>query len=269
MKKEILSWLKYDRNFNTGILLYFKYGRNRVLTQKLNMQGNTKANLEELLEEFRKMAELSIVEFNKLMSKPVKVVSSKTATPKIEEKKGPALEVKKKVVPESHAKSVEPTAAKQNVKLRDEFPFLNDPACPSELKVLVSDKITAHYNYLEGRKDLFTAKTNKEQLAAAKKTVESFLENKMIYQELDHYKKHIQILGRHKLFERVKRLEEFNNMRTEDLCELRDNISHSIWRNDKLIKDGKNPKLNQSRTEKIENYSWEFAEIEKIIDVRK
>ena len=146
---------------------------------------------------------------------------------------------------------------------------MNDPKCPDELKILISDRITAHYKYLEGRKDLFTAKTKHEKFTAANKTVESFLENRAIWQELDHYNKHGVVLGQHKLFFRFNKLVELNAKTTEELCDLRENIEHSIWRNNDLIEKGAKPHLNNNRLEKIEDYEWEIVEIQKIIDVRK
>lgn len=146
---------------------------------------------------------------------------------------------------------------------------MNDPKCPDELKILISDRITAYYKYLEGRKDLFTAKTLEEKFQAARKTVESDLDNKAMWQELNHYNKHGVVLGVHKLFFRFNKHIELNSKTTEELCDLRENTENSIWRNNHLIDEGKKPHLNNNRLEKIEDYEWELVEIQKIIDVRK
>lgn len=88
MLKEVKKWLTQDRNFNTGILLYYKYGNNKALMRAFNLQGETKGNVEALHEAFRKMIGASFEEFSKLMKKPVKAsaAAKKTETPKETEK---------------------------------------------------------------------------------------------------------------------------------------------------------------------------------------
>lgn len=256
MKNAINNWLVHDRKFNSGVILYHKYGKNRILKNKFNLQGKTKANEADLLEEFRIMTGRTVQEFNKILVSPVKPIINELSD---EEKKEEIPEVIK----------VEKPKKNERQKLREEFPFLSDPRCPNELKILIADKLTAYHAYVEAHGNLFTAITSEEQFAAASATVENWLENQAIYKELDFYKKHSEILGEHKLFEKMAIIEGFNKLSTEGLCKLRENKDHSIWRNEKLIEENKRPDLTKSRIDKIEQYKWELEQIELIIDTRK
>ena len=98
IQKEVKKWLTHDRNFNTGIQLYFKYGNNKALMRAFNMSGETKNNVEALHEAFRKMIGANFEDFSKMMKKPVKTSApaKKPETPKKTEKVDPPKEAEKK-----------------------------------------------------------------------------------------------------------------------------------------------------------------------------
>lgn len=110
-----------------------------------------------------------------------------------------------------------------NTKMRDEFAFLNEKDCPSELKILVADKMTAYKNYTEAQAKL-TAHANKEiELTEdevselTKSSVENFEENQNIYNELNHYKETKEILGVHPIFNKLKMEREVAAMDNKEL----------------------------------------------------
>jgi len=51
----------------------------------------------------------------------------------------------------SQAETIQPvpTSSKPKRKLRDDYPFLADPTCPPELKIIIGDKITSYHNYCD------------------------------------------------------------------------------------------------------------------------
>lgn len=259
MQKEILDWLKHDRKFNTGVLLYFRYGRNRSYINMFNLQGETKQNQETLLEEFRQMLGKSIVEFNKLIKQPVrqkKIDNRQEIKEIIQANNSPeAIEIRQKV--------------KNEQKLRDEFPFLNSPDCPNELKILVADKITAFRAYKESHKELFTTGTSNEKFTAVKNTVENYIMNRKIYDELNYYKQHNKLLGEHPVFARVKMIDELQETNTVGLTRLKDNLKKYIRRNKENIDKKDKPHLNKKRLDAISEFEWELAEVEKILATRK
>lgn len=132
-----------------------------------------------------------------------------------------------------------PEEVKQAVKLRDEFPFLNDADCPNEFKILVADKFTAYHNFIEGRKELkdLVAKgaSNEELFGIAKKTVENFKLNLDIYDELNYYKEHKQILGNHSIFAEKMLEEAVNAMSTVELTKRQKNLRSYVSRDQKAF----------------------------------
>ena len=90
----------------------------------------------------------------------------------------------------------------ERVVLRNEFPFLSEPGCPEEFKILVADMITAHSRYMKGHDRLFEVanKDNETCFAAARETVENYIDNREMWEELEHYKKTGEILGKHRVF---------------------------------------------------------------------
>lgn len=114
-------------------------------------------------------------------------------------------------------------AAQEGLKIRDEYPFLNDPNCPDEFKILVADKITAWREYARKHADLqlitgvdldseeipdeekeaakaaFEAMPEDEKEAhvyeLAKAAVADFQLNADIKKELDFYRESGRILG--------------------------------------------------------------------------
>src|SRR5690606_20583789 len=73
-------------------------------------------------------------------------------------------------------------------RVRNDWPFLSDPDCPPELKLLISDKITAYRNCIESYNKLPDCVTPVEQLNAARNLVTNFVENHDIYKELKYFK---------------------------------------------------------------------------------
>src|SRR5690606_34407985 len=135
--------------------------------------------------------------------------------------------------------------------LRADYTFLSEPGTPPELKVLVSNKITAYHEYKAAHAKLFDCTTLDEDLNTVRNLVENYIENHAIHQELSHYQKNRSILGKHPIFEEMQRLKHFRNLSTVDLYKRKRNIEHNIWRIEKLIAEGKKPHLDFDRRRKI------------------
>src|SRR5690606_4957300 len=85
-------------------------------------------------------------------------------------------------------------------KIRSDWPFLADPECPPELKLLISDKITAYRNCIQEYENLPKAISASEQLNTVRSLVTNFIANHDIYKELKYYKDTGKVLGEHKVF---------------------------------------------------------------------
>ncbi|TSA24353.1 MAG: hypothetical protein D4R67_11960 [Bacteroidetes bacterium] len=150
-------------------------------------------------------------------------------------------------------------------RLRDDFPFLSSADCPAELKILVADKITAYHAYREAHKLLFEADCREKTFSAARDLVENYLENQLIYEELNYYKKHGKILGRHKIFNHLKRVEEIRTMKIGDLVRLKIRLSNNLVRNRKNLKNQPGHQDSGKRLERITQMELELTEVNRLL----
>ncbi|MGJ1419981.1 hypothetical protein ACR79T_10170 [Sphingobacterium spiritivorum] len=151
-------------------------------------------------------------------------------------------------------------------KLRTEWNFLSDHDCPAELKLLITDKITAYRNCIDTYGKLSDATSKDQQLANVRYLVQNFINNHSIYLELKHYRDHKKILGRHAVFEQYNRIKEIRQLPTLDLFKKKKNIEHAIWRNSKKIKTEKRSDLLLQRQEKIKELQIQLSEVIRLLE---
>ncbi|MFA9191126.1 hypothetical protein AAGV28_07055 [Flavobacterium sp. FZUC8N2.13] len=124
---------------------------------------------------------------------------------------------------EALKEKVNELTAVTGTSIREEFPFLNDSACPNELKILVADKITAWKIYQEKHAqllqiesgELVVSKEEQSEIAEAAKV--AFEENQAIYDELNVYKETGKLLGKHSIFKTLQFQREVDEMSPEQL----------------------------------------------------
>lgn len=150
-------------------------------------------------------------------------------------------------------------------KLRDDYTFLSEPGTPPELKVLVSNKITAYHHYKSAHAKLFENLPEDQEFANVRNLVENYIENHAIHQELAHYQKNRTILGKHPIFEEMQRLKKYRHTNSVELFKQKKRIEHNIWRIKKLIESGDKPHLRVERLAKIKAYELELSEIDRFI----
>lgn len=78
MKETILSFLQGIRDFSEGVILYEQYGNNNVLKFRLRTWGQTEQSYAILIEELRKIADISVEELERLPRKAYSAVRKKT-----------------------------------------------------------------------------------------------------------------------------------------------------------------------------------------------
>lgn len=169
------------------------------------------------------------------------------------------------IVFSSHAHP-ETSKDKSRSIIRTRWAFLSDPDCPHELKILVSDKITAYRNCVEQYDKMLQATTSEQLLQAVRSLVTNFIENHEIFKELEYYKAHKKVLGKHPIFEQMNRIKQFRKLKTLELIKLKENLEHKIWRNKANIKKGDRPDLDDSRKAKIRQYEMELAEVLRLLE---
>jgi len=173
---------------------------------------------------------------------------------------------------ESNTETRNPKPATRNgFILREEFPFLGQKDCPDELKVLVADMITSHKNYVEGHERLYYVvdKSNEECYRAAEAVVENYLNNRMIWEELETYKKTGRVLGVHPAFERFSRRKEIEEMGAEQLMKEYRTLPRNIARAKKMIKDNKDSEANKDRMDRIVKQEEDLKMVKRIMGVTK
>lgn len=151
-------------------------------------------------------------------------------------------------------------------KLRDDFPFLNAPDCPFELKILAANKLTAFYNFKNAHAALFDCTSNEEQFLTAKRLVENFIDNQLIWKELHHYKTTNKLLGQHPVFKELNRIKEMRKSSPIELVEKKSKLEHNIWRIESQIQKGDKPHLQVEREKRLQLRKNELAEIERLIE---
>lgn len=188
-RKEITAWLCSPRDWVEGVALYQRHGANLRLKRLFAVDDTTNVRTM-LVDELRKLAGLTEAEFERLPR-----LARGCAAPEPEPVPAPAAPV---IVFDGSEYAPTTDTQKEMIRFRDRFPFLNSPDCPDVLKVLVADLFTAHAEYVEAHKRLQALGDEESAEAAAdcEKVVSAYLANREIWEELDYYKEHGEILGK-------------------------------------------------------------------------
>lgn len=231
MKDETLKFFKNlpkqeAIQFNEALSLFRRSaGANSRILIQMNSHGYSPGRLETLLHELKKMHGITekelamplVVEVNNLeviISDRLSFLSPKDSLLKVVD------DIAVTSIADVFLKA--PEEVKNEIKLRDDFPFLNSPDCPNEFKILTADKLTHYHNYVDAHKALLVAipegeeggvlaepvaLTNDEIFILAKAAVENFTANQDIYNELECYKNTGKLLGKHPLIVVLKKKE--------------------------------------------------------------
>ncbi len=114
---------------------------------------------------------------------------------------------------------------------------------------------------------LFLAKTPEDLLEASRDTVEKYLENRLIIDELEYYKKNHQILGKHPIFSWIRRSDEIRGMKIGDLVNLKIRLENNLVRNRKKVRTEKNHPQTASRIERIKEMEKELSEVNRLLNL--
>ena len=140
--------------------------------------------------------------------------------------------------------------------------------CPGELKILVADMITAHEHYVNAHDSLFQATSADEIFNRSRDTVEYYLENRSIWEELHHYKKTGAILGKHSIFAWMNRRDHLRGMSVGDLVKLKINLDNKLIKNRSLIRKQPDHPNTHNRMEAIRLYEKESTEVNRLLNIQ-
>jgi len=158
-----------------------------------------------------------------------------------------------------------PSVEASRISFREEFPFLNSPDCPYELKALVTDKFSSYYRYKELHKKLSDCTSLQECANTAGELLASYLDNLAIYAELNYYKQHKSVLGKHPVFKHYHRLQELKALSIKDLVELQRRLNHNIWRIESEISKGDKPNLDEDRKQRLILRKNQLSEVDRLL----
>lgn len=306
MKEKIKNWFLSDREFETGKQLFMKYGTNLSFKNMLNRGGHSPDNYKFLCYELAKIAEIPEPVYKQMLKTPlvnqkpdkneltnvdinllpIDRLADQIEIVDISELKWPVIQKlvkhlklnpvgKKKadfISALEEAKkqkfvSIVPDNVKRSIKLREEFPFLKQKDCPDVLKVLVNDMLTAYDEFVSGHEKLLEATTEEEIKSLTETVVENYLDNREIWEELNHYKQKGETLGKHPVFAWMKRKAEIEAMKEADLVILRDQLKNKIPRTKKKIEDEPEHKETAKRLERVAQFEKELELVNKLLGI--
>lgn len=309
MKEQIISYLKGPRNFAEGVALYEIFGMNRMLKAKFRQIGECEMTVAALFEELRKLAGLSELEFASMRrsayKKPETVqLAAKTDLPKVyaddslitlaerfgvtveelvsdefiekvlsaDENQDKLDELEQELEEAKSKYSEASETVRKTIRFREQFPFLNEKDCPNEFKILVSDMFAAYDLYRESHKMLANTPgdvANEETFIWAKTTVENYLDNREMWEELEYYRENRMILGKAKIMQGLAEKNEMSALSDLDLIKQLNNAKSNVSKGKKELDNADNDQKKAKAQEKIDKWSLKKDMLEAEIEIRK
>ena len=127
--------------------------------------------------------------------------------------------------------------------------------------------LTAHDAYKLSHEALFVAKTFEQIEKASRETVENYLENRRIWDELNYYKQHNTVLGKHPIFEWMQRLDAIRRMKVGDLVTLKIRLENNLVRNRAAVRREPGHKTTSDRLERIRKMEQELIEVNRLLNL--
>lgn len=149
---------------------------------------------------------------------------------------------------------------------RQEFPFLGKPGCPVELEALASRKISKYHAYVALHSKLRDCTSLQECADVAGELIDNFMDNRMIWDELNYYQVHQSLLGKHPIFLEFQRRNDLLHMPIKDLVLRQQQVQQNMWRVKSELAKGNKPHLDGMRKERLAGYEHELNEITRLLE---
>jgi hypothetical protein len=127
--------------------------------------------------------------------------------------------------------------------------------------------LTAYDTYKLSHEALFVASTFEQIEKASRDTVENYLENRAIWDELNYYKQHGAVLGNHPIFAWMKRVDVIRHMNVGDLVTLKIRIENNLIRNRSAVRKQPGHKSTSDRLERIRKMEQELIEVNRLLNL--
>ncbi len=155
---------------------------------------------------------------------------------------------------------------RKSKSFREEFPFLNESNCPVELEALASRKFNKYHAYVDLHKKLRNCTSLGECADVSRSLIESYIENRTIWNELNYYNVHKSLLGKHPIFQEFARRKKLLSLPVKELVLRQQKIENNIWRIKSELKKGNKPHLDVERKERLVGYESELEEVKRLLE---
>lgn len=150
--------------------------------------------------------------------------------------------------------------------IRDEYAFLLNADCPIELKLLVNQKFNTFHQFSKLHKQLPDCTTREECATKAAAILDNYIENRLIFAELDYYRDTKTVLGKHPIFNEFKHLKELRTLDQKALYIKKKTLEHNVWRIKAEVEKGDKPQLDTERRIRLENKLAQLAELQRLVE---
>lgn len=135
-----------------------------------------------------------------------------------------------------------------------------------ELEALASRKFTKYRAYVRLHRQLRDCTSLEDCAKVAGELVDNYIDNRLIWQELNWYKEHGSLLGKHPAFAEFRRRRELNNLPVKELMKRQRQVEMNIWRVKSEMAKGDKPHLDATRRERLAGYEKERADIVRLLE---
>ena len=135
-----------------------------------------------------------------------------------------------------------------------------------ELEALASRKFTKYRAYVRLHRQLRDCTSLEDCARVAGELVDNYIDNRLIWQELNWYKEHGSLLGKHPAFAEFRRRKELNNLSVKQLVKRQQQVEMNIWRVKSELAKGDKPHLDAQRKERLAGYEKERADIVRLLE---
>ena len=135
-----------------------------------------------------------------------------------------------------------------------------------ELEALASRKFTKYRAYVRLHRKLLDCTSLDECAKVAGELVDNYIDNRLIWQELNWYKEHGTLLGKHPAFAEFRRRKQLNFMPVKELMKRLRQVEMNIWRTKSEMKKADKPHLDAMRRERLAGYEKERADILRMLE---
>ena len=278
MKNKVMHCLK-DSNLGkiekyNKLVDFLSQKKNSLQLRMFNL-GYSDARMDVLVAEVKKAYEIKDLDLYKFNVEDYEKTLQQNEQQDVAKADVPKSERKENTLSEAETKFLEALKGNEDatagLKLRDEYPFLREESTPQELKALVTDKITAWYDFAEKHAELAKMVENSgntisengepDPLAVlCKEAIDKFQLNADIKKELDFYKEKGKVLGIVPQLKFLKIDQELDEMSEADL------VKHRLdaQKNKNKVKE---PKTDKEKA-RFENWSYREKKATELLDTK-